>query len=194
MKEELENRILNLARELDALKFGTFTLASGATSKYYFDGRLLTLSPEGSYLVARALLPILRHHKAEAVGGPTLAADPIVAAITMLSFQEKGIALPGFIVRKENKEHGTGRLIEGPLLPGQRVAIVDDTCSTGGSLRHAVNAAEELGCKVVIVATVLDRHMGGSEGFIKDGYLFHALLEADSEGNITPVNGGPAIR
>ncbi len=187
MTPGLAHRVLELARELGALQFGEFTLSSGLSSSYYFDGRLLTLSPEGADLVARALLPLVRERGADAVGGPTLAADPMVGALAMLSHQDGGPPVPGFIVRKESKEHGTGKLIEGPLTPKAKVAIVDDTCSTGGSLFHAVGAAEAAGCTVVLVAVVLDRHQGGSERLIADGYRFHALLEADADGNITPA-------
>ena len=187
MSRPQAKRILGLAKELGALLFGEFTLSSGQTSSYYFDGRLLTLSPEGADLVARALLSIVRESGADAVGGPTLAADPIVASVAMLSHLDGGSPVPGFIVRKESKEHGTGRLIEGPLPPKAKVAIVDDTCSTGGSLVHAVRAAEQAGCTVVLVASVLDRHQGGSERLIAEGYTFRALLEADASGNIAPV-------
>jgi orotate phosphoribosyltransferase len=169
------------------LLFGEFTLSSGEQSSFYFDGRLLTLSPKGAELVARALLPMVRESGAEFVGGPTLGADPMVTAIAMLSHQDGGRAVPAFIVRKEGKEHGTGKIIEGPLKAGSRVAIVDDACSLGGSLWHAVRAAEAVGCSVVLVAAILDRHQGGSDQFHREGYRFRALLEADAHGQITPV-------
>ena len=107
-------------------------------------------------LIGRALLPLIQQSGAQAVGGPTLAADPIVTAVSLAS-QEDGDGVPAFIVRKEAKEHGMGQLIEGPLVAGSRVAIVDDTCTTGGSLFHAIAAAEGLGCSVVKVIALLDR-------------------------------------
>ena len=184
---ELAARILEVSRELDALLIGEFTLTSGETSSYYFDGRLLTLSPEGSNLVAQALLPAVRASGAVAVGGPAVAAVPVVTELVMLSGQDGGRPVAGFFVRQLAKEHGTGKIIEGPLAPGSKVAIVDDACSTGGSLRHAVRAAEDAGHKVVLVACILDRHQGGSESLKGDGYEFAALLEADAEGNIVPA-------
>ena len=184
--ETLGQEVLEAAEEQGALLFGEFTLSSGQKSTFYFDGRLLTLSPKGADLVARALLPMVRESGAEFVGGPTLGADPMVTAIAMLSHQDGGRAVPAFIVRKEGKEHGTGKIIEGPLTPGARVAIVDDACSMGGSLLHAVRAAEEAGCSVVLVAAILDRHQGGSDQFRREGYEFRALLEADAQGRIAP--------
>ena len=182
--EELAKEVLDTSLELGALQDGEFTLSSGQTSSFYFDGRLLTLSPRGALLVAEALLPLVRESGAEAIGGPTLGADPMVTAVAMLSQQDGGRPIPAFIVRKESKEHGTGKLIEGPLPPKAKVAIVDDACSTGGSLVRAIEAAEDAGCTVVLVATILDRHQGGSEKLREDGYAFCALLEADAEGTI----------
>ncbi|MEX2431416.1 MAG: orotate phosphoribosyltransferase [Dehalococcoidia bacterium] len=180
-------QILEAAKAQGALLFGEFKLSSGETSGYYFDGRLLTLSPEGSNLVARALLPAVREAGAEAIGGPTLGADPMVTAIAMLSGQDGGTPVPAFIVRKESKEHGTGRMIEGPLKPQSKVAIVDDACSTAASLYHAIRAAEAEGHEVVLVACIIDRHQGGSERLRTEGYRFHAVLEGDAAGNVRPV-------
>lgn len=180
-------RAIDLSKELGALLFGKFTLSSGLESTYYFDGRLLTLSPEGANLVANALLPLVRASGAEAVGGPTLGADPMVASVAMLSYMDGGEPISGFIVRKDSKEHGMGKIIEGPLPTKAKVAIVDDACSLGGSLLHATKAAEAAGCEVVLVAAILDRHQGGSKQFLEEGYNFQAILEADSEGNIVPT-------
>ena len=185
--EGLPERVLAAAHGVKALMFGDFTLASGKKSSYYFDGRLLTLSPLGSWVVAEALLPEVRAAGAMAVGGPTLGADPMVAALTMLSVRDGGDPIPAFVVRKGEKDHGTGKLIEGPLAEGVKVAIVDDACSTGSSLFHAIDAAEAAGHEVVLVACILDRHQGGSEELIRRGYRFHAILEADADGNIRPA-------
>ena len=185
---ETVDRLLALALERGAIKYGDFTLASGKTSSYYFDGRLLSLDPEGAHLISKALLPLLRQAGAQAVGGTTLGADPIVAAIALASHLE-GTPIPAFIVRKESKDHGTKQNIEGPLTPGCRVAIVDDVCTTGGSLFHAIEAAEAVGCTVVKVVSLLDRNEGGSEEMRKRGYDFSALLAATPDGKIGPVSG-----
>jgi orotate phosphoribosyltransferase len=177
------SRLLQVAEERGALKYGEITLTSGKKSNYYFDGRLLSLDPEGAHLIARAMLPILREAGVEAVGGLTLGADPMVAGIALASHLEGG-PIPGFIVRKEAKVHGTGQSIEGPLKPGCRVAIIDDVCTTGGSLFQAIAAAEAAGCTVVKVLAILDRREGGSDELRGRGYDFAALLEATPEGKI----------
>jgi orotate phosphoribosyltransferase len=176
-------RLLDLALEKGALKYGDFTLSSGKKSSYYFDGRLLSLDPEGAHLIGEALLPLVKQSGAQAIGGPTLGADPIVAAVALTSHLA-GNGVPGFIVRKEAKAHGTGQGIEGPLAPGSKVAIVDDTCTTGGSLFQAIEAAEAVGCTVVKVIALLDRREGGTEALASRGYDFTALLAANPQGEI----------
>ncbi|MCS5655011.1 MAG: orotate phosphoribosyltransferase [Dehalococcoidia bacterium] len=183
---ETVDRLLELALERGAIKYGEFTLTSGKKSSYYFDGRLLSLDPEGAHLIAQALIPLLQEAGAKAVGGTTLGADPMVAAVALASHLGGG-AIPAFIVRKESKSHGTKQNIEGPLIPGSNVAIVDDVCTTGGSLFHAIEAAEEAGCKVVKVVSILDRNEGGSEEMRKRGYDFSALLAATPDGKIEPA-------
>ena len=175
---ETVDRLLELALERGAIKYGDFTLTSGKKSSYYFDGRLLSLDPEGAHLLQEA--------GAKAVGGTTLGADPMVAAVALASHLGGG-PIPAFIVRKESKSHGTKQNIEGPLIPGSNVAIVDDVCTTGGSLFHAIEAAEEAGCKVVKVVSILDRNEGGSEEMRKRGYDFSALLAATPDGKIEPA-------
>jgi len=182
-KSEAVGRLLEVALARGALKYGQFTLTSGKQSSYYFDGRLLSLDPEGAGLIAEALLPLLLDAGVEAVGGLTLGADPIVSSIAVVSGQ-KGVGLPGFIVRKEAKAHGTGQAIEGPLTHGCKVAIIDDVCTTAGSLFQAIAAAEAVGCSVVKVAAILDRNEGGSDELRKRGYDFVSLLSANTEGRI----------
>lgn len=185
--KSLAEEILAQAEELGALLFGEFVLASGQTSSYYFDGRLLTLSPRGANLAAQALLPAIREAGAQAVGGPAVGAVPLVAAITTLSGQDGGAPIPGFFVRKEAKDHGAGKAIEGPLPPGAHVAVVDDVCSTAGSLYMAIEAAEAAGHEVVLAACILDRAQGGADRLRADGYRFHAVLAADAQGRVRPA-------
>jgi orotate phosphoribosyltransferase len=177
--------ILELSERLGALKFGEFKLSSGGTSNYYFDGRLVTLDPEGAHMVARALLPLLRECKAEAVAGPALGAVPMVSSIVLMSYTD-GYPINGLIVRQDSKGHGTKRTIEGSLREGARVVVVDDTCSTGGSLIHAIEAVEAAGCEVVRVICILDRRSGGSDAIRQRGYDFATLLEANEKGEIGP--------
>jgi orotate phosphoribosyltransferase len=180
---DLGGRILALAQELGALQYGSFTLSSGQTSGYYFDGRLLTLHPEGADLVCQAFLPLILESGAVAVGGPTLGADPIIGALVYASHGQ-GRPLRGFLVRGAAKDHGAGRLLEGPLERCSPVAVLDDVCSTGGSLFHAIAAAEDYGCRVMKVLTILDRRQGGGDELRARGYDFSPLLVADADGSV----------
>ena len=179
-----EQRLLQVAKERKALLFGEFKLSAGGISPYYFDGRLLTLDPEGAYLTAEGFLPILKQCGAEAIAGPTLGADPIVAAVAVMSYLKK-FPVSALIVRKEAKFHGGMRAVEGPLRKGMRVAVVDDTCTSGASLFHAIDAVEAEGCEVVKVLSIMDRMAGGSEECTRRGYDFQSILTADVEGNIS---------
>ena len=186
--QETITRLLQLALDMGALRYGDFTLTSGKKSTYYFDGRRLSLDPEGAYLTAQALLPLVRQSGAKAIGGPTLGADPIVAAVSVVShLDSEGDSIPAFIVRKEAKAHGMGNAVEGHLAPGSRVAVVDDTCTTGGSLFQAIEAAEAAGCTVVKVLAILDRCEGGGEELRSRGYDFASLLVANDQGEIEVV-------
>jgi orotate phosphoribosyltransferase len=161
----------------DALKTGTFTLASGRTSHYYVDGRKVTLSAPGAAIIAAGVLEQLAlRPEIKAVGGLTMGADPIVGASLGLAPSAGLGHLSGFLVRKEAKTHGTGNLIEGPLEPGTTVAIVDDVATTGGSSITAAQAVEAIGCKVAVVIVVLDRLEGAAEAFAARGLPFYPLL------------------
>jgi orotate phosphoribosyltransferase len=160
-----------------ALKFGDFTLASGKKATYYLDGKQVTLDSIGARLIAEGILDLFGRElpAPEAVGGMAIGADPITAAvITMAGVREQ--ALLGFLVRKEPKGHGTKRYVEGPVAPGQRVVIVEDVVTTGGSSLEAIARVEEFGLKVVGVAAVIDRMEGGREAFTARGYPLASLL------------------
>ena len=161
----------------DAVRLGSFTLASGRTSHYYVDGRRVTLSAEGASLIGAGMLELLDGYpKVAAVGGLTLGADPIVGATLAVAGAGARSGLRGFLVRKEPKGHGTGNLVEGPLEHGMEVAILDDVATTGGSSSKAMEAAEAIGCRVACVAVVLDRLEGAAEAFEARGVEFRALL------------------
>ena len=161
----------------DALRTGTFTLASGRTSHYYVDGRKVTLSAEGASLIGEGVLDLIADLPGvTAVGGLTMGADPIVGATLAVAGARGLSSLRGFLVRKEAKGHGTGKLVEGPVEPGETVVIVDDVATTGGSSLQAVAAVEALGCKVARVVVVLDRLEGAAAAFASRGLDFQALL------------------
>ena len=175
--------LISLSETTGAIKYGNFELSSGKTSGYYFDGRLITLHPEGIKVVSSVFLPALRKLQVDSVAGPTIGADPIIAAL-VLSSSYNGDGINGLIVRKEVKTHGTSKMIEGDLRAGSKVAIVDDTCSTGGSLIRAINAVENEGCVVTGVLTILDRNMGGREKITSRGHKFASILKVDSNEKI----------
>jgi len=156
-------RLKELLKE-HSLMFGDFTLVSGKKSKYYFDSKKTTLLPEGAYLTAAEILKILRDNeiRADAIGGMTLGADPIVCPVAALS-QIEGPPLRAFIVRKEVKDHGTGRQIEGNLEAGSRVVVVDDVVTTAGCTLRAIEAVKQAGHEVVAVICLVDREEGGTE-------------------------------
>ena len=150
----------------ESLRLGEFTLASGKKSHYYVDGRRVTLSARGATLIGREMLAQLADFPdVAAVGGLTMGADPIVGAVLAAAGAGARPKLTGFLVRKEAKQHGTGKLIEGPLSAGMSVAIVDDVATTGGSSLQAVSAVEAFGCRVACVLVVLDRLEGRPGSF-----------------------------
>ena len=149
----------------NSLRRGDFVLSSGKKTNYYLDCRMTTLHPRGALLIARLILQRMRQLQihVDAIGGLTLGADPIVAAVAVVSEQD-GVPLRAFIVRKEAKSHGMQRYIEGwDGIPGSRVVIVDDVCTTGDSILKACDKAEEAGYDIAATFCVVDRQEGGSE-------------------------------
>ncbi len=168
--------LIALVRE-KALKFGQFTLASGKKATYYLDGKQVTLDPVGARLVAEGLLDLMKEPvlAATVVGGMSIGADPITAAVVTMSAAH-GTPLRGFMVRKEPKGHGTNQYIEGPVKPGESAVIVEDVVTTGGSSLQAIERAEGFGLKIVGVLAVIDRMEGGAEAFAARGYPLRSLL------------------
>lgn len=161
----------------NSILHGKFILSSGKESDYYIDARLTTLHPEGLYLVGKIFLEeIVKSPEINTVGGPTMGADPIVGSVLALSNQ-KGHPLLGFIVRKGEKDHGTGKLIEGNLKPGQSVAIVEDVITTGRSIFWAIDAVEKSGALVKKVLVIVDREEGGQEIIEEKGYEFFSIFQ-----------------
>jgi orotate phosphoribosyltransferase len=158
---------------------GKFTLSSGRESTLYIDARLTTMSPEGLVLIGRLGLESLRHHDwdIQAIGGLTLGADPVAFAVAYTSAATTR-PVRAFTVRKEPKGYGAGRLVEGPIASGDRVAIVEDVITTGASALRAVSAVRGIGGTVVGVLAVVDREEGGREALEKEGLPVIALTTA----------------
>lgn len=160
---KLKEELLKTIKEKALLKGGERTLASGKTSSFYIDGKQVTLDPHGILLVGKVILSMLAGSKVDAVGGPTLGADPIAAAVSLLSSQT-GHPLRAFIVRKEAKKHGMQKMIEGPMLQaGDHVVMLEDVITTGGSVLTAIKEVEKLQAKVVRVICLVDRNEGAAE-------------------------------
>jgi orotate phosphoribosyltransferase len=177
------SKLLQLAFAVGAIRTGgEFTLSSGAKSDRYFEGKLLTLHPEGACLVGKAIYHILENLEVDAVGGLVMGAIPIVTAVSVVSYQ-KGKPIPSFIVRETPKEHGTKRQVEGHIKPGYKVAIVDDVVTQGNSIDKAIKAVQDMGCKVVKVIAIVDRHEGGGEK-LRARYNFAALIDFLPDGTV----------
>ena len=164
-----------LARQ--SFRLGEFKLSSGGTSDYYIDCRTTTLDAEGARLTGRVFLDLIQQKKwsPRAIGGLTMGADPIVVAVALLTAQLVQTRAParstesdvseflihGFLVRKQEKAHGTGQRIEGFREKGARIVIVDDVCTTGSSTIQAIEAAREFGFQVAGVACLVEREEAG---------------------------------
>jgi orotate phosphoribosyltransferase len=158
-----------------ALRFGEFTLASGKQASYYLDCRQITLDSQGARLIGEGMLELLAGDMPELVGGMAIGADPITAALLTLAGVRE-IPLRGVMVRKEAKQHGTGKFVEGPFQEGERVAIVEDVVTTGGSSVAAIERCEAVGLKVQRVLAIIDRLEGGREAFAARGYELTSLF------------------
>ncbi len=169
-------RLLQLLLER-SFRTGDFVLASGARSSYYIDCRTTTTHAEGQALVGRMGLALLREAglAPDAVGGLTMGADPVAYAIAHASWLA-GDPVNAFSVRKQPKEHGTGRRVEGCFRSGDRVVVVEDVITSGKSALQACDAVEAEGGTVLAVMALVDREGGGREAVEGRGYAVHTLF------------------
>jgi orotate phosphoribosyltransferase len=183
-----------------SLRFGRFTLASGASSPFYVDVRKTSLDAAGAAAIGRLVCTTysdgLAAGSIRAIGGLTLGADPIVVA-ALLEARARGFDLDAFLVRKAQKEHGTGNLIEGNLEPGSRALVVEDVCTSGESALTAARAARAAGAIVEQAWCVVDRNAGGREALRAEGIALTACLDLDTllaaapEGRALKAGGAP---
>ena len=190
--DEIEE--LRALMQRHCVRFGDFTLSSGRKSKYYYNGKKITLRPSALRLVGAALVDVVLASGAGAVGGPELGAVPIATAVGLAALG-RGRDLPVFVVRKEQKQYGARDLVvepyadeaggDAPLVAaGTRLAIVEDAVTTGGSVQKAIDAVEELGARIVLIAVLVERHEGGGDGLRSRGYDVLSVFRTDEEGRL----------
>lgn len=166
----------------EAVFHGDFTLASGKKATYYVDMRKLTLDHRAAPAIGRIMADIVREFgDVAAVGGLTLGADPIANAV-MHASADSDRPIDAFVVRKEPKDHGRGRQIEGAEVEGKRVVVVEDTLTTGQSPLKAVAALRKAGAEVVAVATIVDRKTGAQAAIEAEGLEYRAAIDLDDLG------------
>ena len=154
-----------------------FLLTSGLKSQFYIDCKMVTLFSKGQVLIGTIVYELVQNLNISGIGGLTLGADPIAQATTMIAGQ-KGTDLISFVIRKEAKKHGLMKWIEGDVQSGDRIVIIDDVITTGGSTIQAIEKAEDAGLKVVKVISLVDREEGGKEKVLKkDSRLNQFLLK-----------------
>lgn len=163
----------------NAVKRGSFILASGKLSDLYVDARLATMNPEGMIIIGNSALSAIRSRgwKPDAVGGLTMGADPVAFAISYTSaLGKQQEPIRAFSVRKEPKPHGTGNRIEGPFRMNDAVVVVEDVITSGSSALRAIDAIEEAGGRILGVVAVVDRMEGGREAIQERGYDVVSLI------------------
>ncbi|WP_139738642.1 orotate phosphoribosyltransferase [Actinomyces wuliandei] len=178
-------RLAGLVNELAVVR-GKVTLASGLESDFYVDMRRATLHHEAAPLIGHVMLDMLEEaglgpEEVDAVGGLTMGADPVAAAM-LHAAASRGLDLDAFVVRKAAKDHGMRRRVEGPQVAGRRVVVLEDTSTTGGSPLEAVGALREEGAEVQAVAVVVDRATGARERVEAAGLPYYAALGLEDLG------------
>jgi orotate phosphoribosyltransferase len=166
--------LLALIKKLAVVQ-GQVTLSSGRQADYYVDLRRITLDGRAAPLVGRVMLDLVADQSFDAVGGLTMGADPVAAAM-LHAATARDRELDAFVVRKEGKAHGLQRRIEGPDVAGRRVLAVEDTSTTGGSVLTAVHALREAGAEVVAVAVIVDRDTGARQAIEDAGLPYRSAF------------------
>ncbi|WP_022901244.1 orotate phosphoribosyltransferase [Humibacter albus] len=166
----------------EAVFHGDFTLTSGKKASFYVDLRKVSLDHRVAPLIGQVMLDLIASvPDVVAVGGMTMGADPIAAAV-LHQGAARGLAYDAFVVRKEPKDHGRGKQVEGPELEGKRVIVLEDTSTTGGSPLKAIEALKKVGAEIAAVAVVVDRNTGAREVIEGAGYPYLAAIGLDDLG------------
>jgi len=178
MKNDIAQDRSELFHLLKTIAFskGKFILSSGKESNFYLDARLVTLSAPGAYLTARIMLDMIKEDHVDAIGGPTLGADPMVGAVASLSYQD-GRPINTFIIRKQPKAHGKQQQVEGPLLKELgSVVIIDDVATTGKAFVESIEVLQKMNIKIKKAICVIDRGEGASEALAKYGVPLKSIF------------------
>lgn len=166
----------------EAVFHGDFTLTSGKKATYYVDLRKVSLDHRVAPLIGQVMLDVIAPvDGVSAVGGMTMGADPVAAAI-LHQGAARGLSYDAFVVRKEPKDHGRGKQVEGPELEGRRVIVLEDTSTTGGSPLKAIDALKRVGAEIAAVAVVVDRATGAREAIEEAGYPYYAAIGLEDLG------------
>lgn len=166
----------------EAVFHGDFTLTSGKKASYYIDLRKVSLDHRVAPLIGQVMVDLIAQiPDVDAVGGLTMGADPIAAAV-LHQGAARGLAYDAFVVRKEPKDHGRGRQVEGPDLAGKRVIVLEDTSTTGGSPLTAIEALRKVGAEIAAVAVVVDRATGAQERIEAAGFPYLAAVRLSDLG------------
>ena len=177
--DERKKKLRDIIASKSFHRSGDFKLASGQSTGFYFDMKPTVMDPEGARLAAELILEAVEGEDLDCVGGIAVGAVPIVAAVAMASAGTSR-PLPGFLVRKEVKERGTEKQVEGNMIDGGNVLIVEDVTTTGGSSMQAIEAVKrERNGNVPIVVTIVDRLQGAQENFQMRGIRLISLLDRD---------------
>jgi len=180
-----ETLLLAQAMRERCFRYGEFRLTSGGTSRYYYDGKQVTLHPRWAELIGRLLLEPVLAWGAQGVGGMATGAIPIAMAVALAALRYASQELMVFYVRQSPKGHGVQDEVSGgEMIKGLPVAILEDVVTTGASSLRAIEAVEALGCLVVGVATIVERHEGGGTEIRRRGYPFFRLFHTDEGGQL----------
>jgi len=174
--DDLKKRLKDILLKKSVITGKEFTLSSGKKSNFYVDARITTLDSEGAYLCGKIFFELLKEFQVDAVGGYSIGADPIVSSIAVISFIENK-PIPAFIIRKEKKEYGTGKAIEGNFKPGMKVALFDDVITSGGSIIKGINTVKENRGDIQVIMSVIDREEGGEERIKEYGYKLISIFK-----------------
>lgn len=176
-------RLVELVKEL-AVVHGKVTLSSGIEADYYVDLRRATLHHEAAPLIGKVMLDLIDSANLghiDAVGGLTMGADPVATAI-LHQAAARGRVLNAFVVRKQAKQHGMGRQVEGPDVAGKNVVVLEDTSTTGASPLTAAEALQNAGANVLAIATVVDRNTGAKEAIESKGFRYYSAISLSDLG------------